>query len=167
MLSLMLVFVTVFSAVSCGGGLVTYKERGLIYKLPKDMKKGNVPEEMADFYYSNSERVEFFWYSVPRDALSYQYSQDEDCTPLEFAMSYISYTDIFVDMGEVTRTVDESGNVIQHYLVDDANEHYFYFDYITRSTDFVYHVTMACAPEDKEIYMPLFEQWVTYIKISE
>lgn len=167
MLSLMLVFVTVFSAVSCGGGLVTHKESGLIYKLPKDMKKGNVVENIADFYYSNSERVEFFWYSVPRDALVAQFSLDADCTAEEFAIDYTVYIDIFADIGEITKTVDESGNVSQYYLLDDEEEHYFYFDYVTRSTDFVYHVTMACAPEDKETYLPVFEKWASYIKISE
>ena len=158
-----LVLITAFSVVSCGGvdDVVTYSENGLEYKLPKEMQKGNVPTEIADTYYFN-EDVEFFIYFISRDALLVDYYLDKDCTPKEYAEDFIKY----MGYTDVTTVTGESGYVINYYYYLSDNENYFFFDYIVRNEETLFHVTMSCKPENAEVNLPMFFAWAENIRVK-
>jgi hypothetical protein len=160
-LALCLVIITAFSAVSCGDGLKTYSENGLIYKLPKEMKKGNVPVEIADTYYYN-EDVEFFIYFITRDALLVDYYLDKDCTPEEYAEDFVSW----MGYENVTTVKGETGYVIVYYVYESETESDFYFDYIIRNEETLFHVTMCCDPENAEKNLPIFFAWAENIRLK-
>ena len=159
---LLLIIASAISVISCGGDMKTYKEGGLVYTLPKDMRLGSVPTEIADKYYTNDNGAEFFIYFISRDSLLVDYYLDKDCTPEEYAVDFVNY----MGYTDVTRVVDPSGFVIQYYEYRDESEEDFYYDFIIRSTETLFHVTMCCDIEKKDEYLPLFEEWAKKIHVE-
>ena len=101
-------------------------------------------------------------YFISKDALLLDYYLDKDCTAEEYSEDFIKsmgYTD-------VTTIKDESGCVINYYLYESENESDFYFDYIVRNEETLFHVTMCCDPENAEKNLPIFFSWAENIKVK-
>ena len=162
-IAMIIALATVFSVVSCSSGNTkTYEENGLVYTLPKDMRLGSVPEEIADTYYLNDDGVEFFIYFISEETLRLYYYLTT-CTPEEYATAFIA------DMGykDVTTYVDPSGYVIFYHTYTSDVESDFYYEYVIRNEETLYHVTMCCDPEDVETYKPIFEEWAKKIHLKK
>ena len=163
-LALILVVIsTLFTVTSCGGEMKSYNESGLIFKLPKKMKKLEV--NWADLCYGESGNVEenvyFFVYYYTSDTLLTDLYLAKETTVSEYADWFINangYTD-------VEKNLNEDGTVISlKYIYEDENS--FYFDYIMRNGELLVHVTMTCNEPYREKYEPIFTEWTGYIRFA-
>ncbi len=158
---------SVFGITSCGddGGMVSYSEAGLNFKLPKNMEKLEVNWADSCFGDRNNvkENAQFFTYYYSRDALLTDLYLDKDVTVSEYADWFKNangYTD-------VQKTVNEAGNTATlKYEYHEDGENLFFVDYIIRNEAVLAHVTMCCNAEYREKYDPIFAEWITYISLA-
>ncbi len=167
LLLFLLLLSTLIAAVSCkeDDGLVTYDTAGIKFKLPKEMREANV--SYADLAYADNNGCEFFIYFYSATELLTMLYIDKDSTVLEYADWFVNvankdrYTDI-------EREYDEAGaKLIQHYLYEPNGENIYFYDFIIRNESNLYHITMSCDGGAREKYKPIFDEWATYIELSE
>lgn len=155
----LLVFAALLSAVGCvGDGDGVIKESGLVYYLPSEMEKMSVT--YADVCYGNGE-AEFFIYFYTSDALLAELYMDKNSTVKQYA----DWFTLVNGYENVAEEYDEAGaNITLRYIYEDEDD--FYFDYILRNEEMLYHVTMLCPADKREVYEPIFEYWRSQIKID-
>lgn len=156
----LLVLATLLSAIGCrdDGDEKKYTESGLVYYLPRTMEEMNV--NYADVCYGDGE-AEFFVYFYTSDQLLAELYMDKDSTVKEYATWFANVN----GYKNITEEYDEAGaKITMRYLYEDEND--FYFDYILRNENMLYHVTMTCSAEKREIYEPIFEEWRSNIRID-
>ena len=144
-------------------GLVRYCEVGLNFALPETMKTISVPAEYADICFSNSgDGTQFFIYYYSREALLADLVLNMDCTVKDYADWFVSvneYNNVDVKYDEENKTLT------QKYIYEPENT--FYCDYILRDDYSLIHVTMSCDAKIRDIYEPVFEEWIKEISIAE
>ena len=163
-LALILVVIsTLFTVTSCGGEMKSYNESGLIFKLPKKMKKLEV--NWADLCYGERDNAEenvlFFIYYYTSDALLADLYLSKETTVSEYADWFVNrngYTDVEKNLNE------DSTVITLKYIYEEENS--FYFDYILRNDELLVHVTMTCNADYREKYEPVFTEWTGYIRLA-
>ena len=159
------VLTLILSLFSCGDGFVKYSESGLNYKLPDYMKELEVSEAYADIAYGtlDGSSVEFTIYFYAAEELTTELFLSKDSTVRQYA-------DWFVQLNEyenIEEEYDEEGKkIILRYVYEDGADSYFFYDYIIRNEFMLYHVTMSCNPEDRELYEATFDEWASMIYLD-
>lgn len=143
--------------------LIRYSESGLNFALPDYMRKISVPPEVADLCFSNSgDGTQFFIYYYSREVLLTDLVLNMDCTVKDYADWFVNvngYVNVEQDYDE------ENKKLVQRYVYEPENT--FYCDIILRNEYVLIHATMSCDNGSREIYEPIFENWMKEISLVE
>lgn len=157
----------IISLVSCNeddSPFKTYKEYGLTYTLPKEMKVKNV--EYADLCYFDG-RAEVLISVFNRDLIG---SADEGGLNLNPDISVDDYAERFIFWNDYDTEFefDEKRNVATFFATPPeeyaSNDEYYHV--ITRNHDYIYVVIMCCDSDIMDEYREKFIEWGNSVSVD-
>ncbi len=163
LLAFLIIATTLVSTVSCkDDGPITYTENELTYVLPQDMTERNY--EYIPIAYSNNEAKFVLMVFGRREfATDWYISEDFDV---------VSVTETFIEANKygVGYNHDKERDVTTFSALateyEDSEELDYFAHLIAVTEGYVYIVTMHCDEVYAEKYTPIFESWLSQIKVA-
>lgn len=151
-------------SIKIADDFLDYSESGLNFSLPSYMKTISVPAEYADLCFSNSgDRTEFTIYFYSKEGLvedPYINISNMYCTVKEYTDWFVSangYENVYEEYDEANR------KIILRYIYEPEST--FYCDTVLRNDDSLIHVTMSCDADKRDVYEPIFNEWISKMSL--
>lgn len=165
---LLILILTLGSVVSCdddGYENITYREGGIEFFLPSNMRRSSV--DGYDFYFSNLSTSIIFT-AVEIDAALLSELQIETTVTAEEYIEII-FERNNIDKSKIYYEYDEKRDLynFRYTYVDEDGYEIFYYIVVVGEPGNLWYIEMLCENEDSETYLSTFEVWKRNVKVYE